>query len=73
MCALSSRKDPGPTENTEGVLKFWEVFTDSFPIFRESLMLDERQKYSPLWGESSLMTSLPIGSYSESLIASQSY
>ena len=36
MCALSSRKNPGPTENTEG------VFTDSFPIFRESLMLDER-------------------------------
>ena len=42
MCALSSRKDSVPTENTEGVLKFWEVFTDSFPIFRESLMLDER-------------------------------
>ena len=42
MCALSSRKDPRPTENTGGVLKFWEVFTNSFPIFRESLMLDER-------------------------------
>ena len=73
MCALSSRKDSVPTENTEGVLKFWGVFPDSFPIFRKSLMVDERSKCRPLWGEKVLMVCLPIGSYSDSLIASQSY